>query len=255
MVADGKQIKIGLIIIGALMLLYGSPVTAQRNEGTITIRFTHSVQAAPLILDSGVYQNPFGEVYRVSKLKYYISNIKLKEYGKSLWLKNNYYLVDAADTASQQFSITVPAGKYESLEFMIGVDSMKNVSGAQSGALDPTKGMFWTWNSGYIFFKLEGNSTASTFVNQKIEYHIGGFAGAANALQAVNLAPPGNQTIIIHKNAVTTVYINTNVNALWKGSYDLKIATLPAMMTPGMVSKSIAENYKAMFSITNIAAD
>jgi hypothetical protein len=34
------------------------------------------------------------------------------------------------------------------IKFLLGVDSLKNVSGIQTGALDPAKGMFWTWNTG-----------------------------------------------------------------------------------------------------------
>jgi len=43
--------------------------------------------------------------------------------------------------------------------------------------------MFWTWNSGYIFFKLEGNSPVSTQPNGKIEYHIGGFQSPTSAIR------------------------------------------------------------------------
>ena len=52
----------------------------------------------------------------------------------------------------------MPAGNYNSLSFLLGVDSMHNVSGAQTGALDPANDMFWTWNSGYVMAKMEGAS-------------------------------------------------------------------------------------------------
>lgn len=91
---------------------------------------------------------------------------------------NSYHLINEEGTASKSFSFFVMPTQYNSLSFLIGVDSLKNVSGAQTGGLDPLNGMFWTWNTGYIMFKMEGNSPSSSVVNNKIEYHIGGFSGA-----------------------------------------------------------------------------
>jgi hypothetical protein len=35
--------------------------------------------------------------------------------------------------------------KYDQIQFQLGIDSLTNVSGAMGGDLDPTKGMYWTW--------------------------------------------------------------------------------------------------------------
>ena len=37
----------------------------------------------------------------------------------------------------------------------LGVDSLRNVTGVQTGALDPAMDMYWTWNTGYVMAKLE----------------------------------------------------------------------------------------------------
>ena len=66
---------------------------------------------------------------------------------------------------------------------MIGVDSARNTSGAQLGALDPANSMFWSWNSGYIFVRMEGNSPQSTQPYNKLQFHIGGFKGATNCIK------------------------------------------------------------------------
>ncbi len=69
--------------------------------------------------------------------------------------------------------------------FLLGVDSLHNVSGAQTDALDPAKDMFWTWNTGYVMAKLEGNSPSSALVNNKYEFHVGGFSGKYNVLKKI----------------------------------------------------------------------
>ena len=50
----------------------------------------------------------------------------------------------------------------------------------RTGVLDPSGAgadMYWTWNSGYIFFKMEGTSPAATGMGNSFMYHIGGFGG------------------------------------------------------------------------------
>ena len=109
--------------------------------------------------------------------------------------KNSFHLIDESVPESQSFSLSVPEGNYSSLNFLLGVDSLHNVSGAQTGELDPAKDMFWTWNSGYVMAKLEGNSPSSALVNHKYEFHIGGFSGKYNVLKNIELHFPENKTI------------------------------------------------------------
>lgn len=59
----------------------------------------------------------------------------------------------------------------DSLQFTLGVDSIANVSGAMTGDLDPDKGMYWAWHSGYINLKVEGRTGHCG----NIEWHLGGY--------------------------------------------------------------------------------
>ncbi|MDB9743990.1 hypothetical protein OAA91_00520 [Fibrobacterales bacterium] len=45
--------------------------------------------------------------------------------------------------------------------------------------------MYWTWNSGHIYFKLEGTSKVSTSPGKRVEYHLGGFRGKEKTTQEV----------------------------------------------------------------------
>lgn len=77
-----------------------------------------------------------------------------------------YHLIDLIDGDS---SFMVKKGR--SFYLLYGTDSLSNVSGAFEGALDPINGMYWTWNTGFINLKIEGNSSS----RNKIEWHIGGY--------------------------------------------------------------------------------
>lgn len=52
-----------------------------------------------------------------------------------------------------------------------GTDSLTNVASGFRGDLDPINGMYWTWNTGFINLKLEGEIPDGEIV----EWHIGGY--------------------------------------------------------------------------------
>lgn len=249
MVATVK--KTFFLILTVVAICNGSK--GQQNAA-IKISFINTVNAVPVVLDSTEYTNPFNEAYRIKKLKYYISNISFaaNNVNDSFAETESYHLIDEADSASLRFTIAAPANNYSSIAFTIGVDSIKNVSGAQSGALDPARGMFWTWNSGYIFFKLEGSSPASTIINNKVEYHIGGFAGINNALKKITLQMPAGKLLQLKAGKTSEIIIEAAIDKLWQSPNEIKIAATPVTMSPGVLAIKIADNYSKIFSIKNV---
>lgn len=221
----------------------------------LNIDFNAIVDAEPLLFDKP-YKNFFQETYSVSAFKYYVSGIELlsSESDKVFSVsKNSHFLIDASKAASEFIALTATAEKYDRISFTIGVDSAKNVSGAQTGALDPANGMFWTWNSGYIMAKLEGNAPLSTQPNNKVEYHIGGFKGTDNVLKKVVLPFPGGRPVEFSPGSSATITITANVNDWFHNPNAIHIAQTPVCMTPGELSKNIAANYSKMFRITDIS--
>lgn len=233
-----------IVVIGCLYLI-SSFSAAARKTGTVKISFVNTVNGKPVVLRDSMYTNYFGEQYSISKLKYYISNIAMPA-GNNM---GGYYLVNEA-SGETAFEIQVPAGTYNNIEFLLGVDSIRNCSGAQTGALDPMNDMFWTWLSGYVMFKLEGTSPASTSDLQRIEHHIGGYKGANNVATMINL--DFKQPITVKTNSATEIIIEMNLDNYWHGNSDIRISELPVCMTPGALSKKIAANFKTLFSVKDI---
>lgn len=166
--------------------------------------------------------------------------------GKKTVLPVDYFLVDEADSLSKIIDLSLPAADISSIQFLLGVDSIRNVSGIQTGALDPMKGMFWTWNSGYIMAKLEGTSESSTIGGHYFTYHIGGFKGENNVLKTITLLIPET------KESVQEIHITADINTWFKNKSDIKISETPVCHMPGALAKKIADNYSAMFSINAI---
>lgn len=227
-------------------------ITASQTTGTLKITFVNTVKGKPLELYTGKYLNPFGEEYSISKFKYYISHVSLLKGKAVFWEPENFHLIDESKPDDLHFSFALGAGEYNSLQFMLGVDSLHNVSGAQSGALDPLNDMFWTWNSGYVMAKIEGSSPQSTLVNNKLEYHVGGFMGENNVLKNITLNFPPGKLLNIQKGKTSEIIIEADINSWWQQPNDIKIAEHPVCSTPGPLAKKIADNYSKMFTIKEV---
>lgn len=122
----------------------------------VSIRVNNKVGNNSLSFGNLVHQNAAGDMYSIDMLKYFMSNMVLKADNGNEVKYNNYELIDASDEASMWLPLKeLPYGKYTSLKFNLGIDSVRNHSGPQDGDLDTKNGMIWTWNTGYIFLKLK----------------------------------------------------------------------------------------------------
>jgi hypothetical protein len=204
------------------------------------------------------YHNSFGEPYSIRNFKFYLCKVDLintTDGTKYSINKDDYFLVNFADPSSTHISLDAISHTYDRISFTLGVDSIRNVSGAQTGALDPGNGMFWTWNSGYIMAKLEGNSAVSNQPNQVFEYHIGGFAGPENVVQKISLAFPLNQQVEFQSGRRTLMTISANANAWFGGQNAISISSTPVCTTPGVLARNVAANYANMFDVINIVSE
>jgi len=244
-----------LLITGIACLLLSSSFSPKQKKlqaetGNLKITFINTANGKPIRLRDSLYSNYFGEQYSISKLKYYISNITMTANNSANNL-GGYYLMNAA-TEENSLELSLQPGDYSNLEFLLGVDSIRNCSGAQTGALDPMNDMFWTWSSGYVIFKIEGTSPASTADLQRIEHHIGGYKGANNVSTRISFPLTAAHPLQIKANSTTEVFIETNLDNFWHGNADIKISELPACTIAGAEARKVATNFKNMFSIKDI---
>ena len=126
-------------------------------QQTIALNFNPQFQHATLALDSN-YMLEDHSTIQIETFKFYISSITF--YKKGLLVdqeKNSYHLLDCENPQSLNLKIQKnKTNEFDQLQFQVGIDSATNSAGALGGDLDPTKGMYWTWQNGYINFKLEG---------------------------------------------------------------------------------------------------
>jgi hypothetical protein len=223
------------------------------EKGKLIIHFENYVGDKPLALDTATYTNAMKQNFTVTNFKYYISNIKLKGTNGNIYSKDDgYYLIKQDDESTWTAELDeVPDASYSGVSFTVGVDSLHNCSGAQSGALDPINGMFWTWSSGYVFMKLEGKSPVSKQPGHIFEYHIGGYREPNNFIRTVNLKfDKGPMNIKTDK--TTRLYIKTDAAKILAGKNKIDIAKLSSVTDFHNASK-IADNYVDMFSVIRMS--
>lgn len=200
------------------------------------------------------YVNLHGDTFSVSKFKYFVSNIKLRRPDGGYFVEpESYHLVDAADSnGTCKFVLkNVPIGNYISMEFLIGVDSARNTSGAQTGALSQDDDMYWSWNQGYIFFKMEGYSNsapAAAFNN--LEYHVGGFVPPFSNIRKVSL-PFTQNALIVDLDHVSKLYLKANIQELFRNPDTVNVATMP-IVTTASAARLLSTNYSDMFSVAAV---
>ncbi|MES2680474.1 MAG: MbnP family protein [Bacteroidota bacterium] len=195
------------------------------------------------------YVNFYADSFTVRRFNYYISNVKLKRMDGFVFSEPESYHVNKHIDLKEAFTINnVPEGTYTGIEFIIGVDSARNVSGAQTGDLSVEEQMFWEWNSGYIFFKLEGDCRTGDPNKEDFAIHVGGFTGKNNALQkcTFTLADP----IVAKNGKKSSVFYQVLMEEIFKNPADLDIETISNGGNAAL--KSVSDNYRDMFKIARV---
>jgi len=158
--------KLGLLTM--VLLLFSFHFANAQNTG-ISLKII--LQGEPIIPGKNYYIPSLEDSISIKKLKFYLGTHETRSISKNTpdsWYRN-YNLIDLMDSTS----LTI---RPELMNvFMLGVDSTTQVSGAMSGDLDPTQGMYWSWKSGYINFKLEGTSSSCPSRKNQFQFHLGGY--------------------------------------------------------------------------------
>lgn len=248
-----------------------APDFNERNLAPFSVEFDNIIGDRTLTFNNTAtpYTNAAGEKFTVSMLQYFISNIKVATAdGKEYAVKqdSSYFLIKSSDKATRFAKVRVPEGDYTRLTFTLGVDSLRSTMGIdkRTGVLDPAAagdhdsgGMYWGWNSGYIFFRFEGNSNViSDDVNgdptgkKQFKYHIGGFGGYSaptiNNIKTITVDLTTAGIARVRKDRQSNVHLFVDAMKVFNGPNSFSIAAHPNVMFSDY-SVNIAKNLTSMF--------
>lgn len=260
--------KVSTILCIAVMAIFINACSdddaSTSNTGKIRIEFDARVGTQNLQLNTGTYQNALGQDFKVETLRYYISNIKLKRVDGTFYEdplsedgSKGYYLIDDSNQASTFITLEgVPFDQYTAVEFAIGVDANRVSQGAQTGALDPAHKHFWTWNSGYIFVKIEGTSSYSTEDGNEFLYHVGGYKeyaaipSLANNIKVKTISFGGEQATV-SATSQPEVHLIVDVKKFFEGETTIDFSQNAQCHVPSC-GVNIANNYERTFIFDHI---
>lgn len=223
-------------------LLFIPIAAAQKENDSLVLNLHLKFGKQNLVLDKK-YISENKDTLTLDLVKFYISGISVLYSDKTVFKsKNKGHLVSIENLNSQRISIYPKKNTpIETVFFNIGLDSLTSVSGALSGDLDPEKGMYWAWQSGYINMKIEGQSSSCLTRKNRFQFHIGGYLKPNYAIRKVTLSPM--QTV-----SNSTIDINVDVAVLF---LNMELSKTNSVMIPGKPAMEMADDSVKMFYLTS----
>lgn len=173
-------------------------------------------------------------------LKFYITQFTCKNDIEQVLRTEKVILVDLEDSMSQKIQLVPAENKYydkrtKHVSFLLGTDSLMNVSGILEGPLDPINGMYWAWHSGYINLKAEGTIQDSTGNTSLFEFHIGGYLPPNATVQALSF-----ELDLGKQHPIIAIQMNEWMEfAFRKGIHSLMIPGKTAIVLANKIQSSI----------------
>lgn len=226
--------------IGFLITILLGLTNMAISQSTIQFKMMFNNQA--FHKDSS-YTNSVGEKVQIHRFMFYTIKWKLiTASNDTINLSNEHFLINIEK--EQSMVLTFPKlANATKIIFDIGVDSIHNTTGIQTGILDPALGMFWTWRTGYIMAKLHGVSPQAKTAGNRFSYEVGGFQSPYNSVRTIVLELP-----TLHPKS-QSITIKTNLAKWFSGKHIIQIGTTPNCHNAGKLAMQLADNYASMFSI------
>jgi hypothetical protein len=168
------------------------------NSGTIQLQIHPILNNQPLVLGQKVFVPLLNDSVQIDRLRFYLSGMSFSNASNNQEkIEQQFFLIDLEYPTSLRRQLPLKTiCQWDSIHFIVGVDSATQLKGAQGGDLDPMHGMYWSWRSGYINFKCEGVSSSCPSRNNAFMFHIGGFQAPFNTIQSVSL-PVHSDTVVL----------------------------------------------------------
>ena len=219
-------------------------------SGDVLLKLDHiwEQESQPFGLQTPLIHSITGDTLAFTKLDYYLSNMALVREDGFVWeAPESYHLIRTSEGVMSSILLdSIPEGDYTSVQFLFGVDSTRNVSGAQEGALAVSNQMFWSWSTGYIFLKAEGSThrQSNGFV-----YHVGGFQGVNSAIRPISLSF-GPSRLRVRSGGVPSIHCMVDVSKIWNA--DFTTSGNSTFHMPSATTSGIATRFSSAFQYDHL---
>ncbi len=193
--------------------------TLPTRAGKGKVRLVHTFRGEKFELNKP-YITLLGDTVLFTKFKYYWHLPDVQ----------TYKLIDLEDTLQKTVICK------HSPTFGIGIEAKDNTQGTQQGVLDPLQGMFWTWEQGYAFIKVEGYFSPYLPTKTSFVLHMG-----SNENYLPLAYPAQTKEITIQTEKIFGGYAGAGI--------DLKNNGKPLSLMAGEKIKLLKVNLRAVFGL------
>lgn len=240
----------------------GEDLTGQK--GNLLLKFDNAVGDQDFIFNTS-YNKSNNESYKLSTLKYIISNVRVKDNNGNTYTyptESNIFIVNEADANNAgEIYITlgdVDAADYTEITFGLGVDQERFALGAdgQGDFLDlaSDEGMMWSWATGYRFVRFDGTYSTATLTDEPLNIHMGSVGTSLDNYREVTLTFPN--TVRVRDNKSPEVHIKADIAKVFDGATSVNFTDgYNQVHTDATTTPIIASNVQTMFMVHHVHND
>jgi hypothetical protein len=147
-------------------------------QARMKIHFVHKVEGEPFEKDQMIYTNAAGNVYEVTEVMYFISDLKLYHNNGAIvepatWDDIHYIDTKIPSTFTWNLPGDIPDGAYDSITFTFGISEEKNKIGLFTNP--PEVNMAWPdlLGGGFHYLMLNGWWLDQNDIRKAYNFHLG----------------------------------------------------------------------------------
>jgi hypothetical protein len=189
-------------------------IIPEPSTTTLTLKINYTYKGQALELNDKSYVNKALDTFTISNFVHYLSNVTLTNAQNEKYNLANYNLSYAEYPNTNTITLNgLKMDNWKNITFLLGVDNVRNHTGAQTGDLSPSKSMYWNWNTGYIFVRFKGKLSSG----KNIGLDIGGDENLVSQSFDLN-------SYNLNKSNVT-ITLEMDVNEMFENpqTYDFKV--------------------------------
>ena len=232
--------------------------TELTGNGTVRIEFDNSVAGDDLLLGTSTYTNSQNETLTINRLNYIVGNFRLTDKNGTVFTypKDEGYFIVNEETGNTEVVLNnVPAGKYTSLTFGIGVDQEKYLQGAegQGNLLTEAENtnMMWSWQAGYKFLNFEGTFTSPTVTDATdFVVHMGSHGSSLDNYKETTLDLGSEALVSGDTNPI--IHLVVDAGNILDGENKIALSEQAVIMISEEKSPQIAANASKRFTVDHV---
>jgi hypothetical protein len=242
-----------------LFALWGcQPDKKQDQETNLNLSFKLKEGNIPYNFNQ-VFKTNQGYRVLVNTLKFYLSHIYLHTQNNDSVLIKDLGLIDFGSAEKQEIKTSPANNTYQGISLFLGVPA--NLNGTSNPDFDPSifenshplnliNNMYWTWNTGYIFLKIEGKIDTTGIENVPLTnnwfYHNG--TDALYTYKKWDI--PFNYPEKTNKTIVFTIDLKTFLEGDSNNSIDIKANPFSHTTDNFALAQRVMNNFVGSISIS-----